>query len=393
MTIAGTIQSTIHWLGAGLSSVPGIRRLAGGAQPLVLWNRTLGRAEQAVAGLARPVETQAFRMESLAAALQAGDIVVSMLPGDWHTRIATLCLDRAAHFVSSSYISPEMSALDARAKQLGLCLVNEVGLDPGLDHLMAHALVQAYRDSKHYAPTGSVRFRSYCGGFPARPDDFYYKFSWSPLGVLKALKSPSKSIRAGAVLEVQRPWQAITRYRARLPGEREESFEAYPNRDALPFLQAYHFEPGWQVEEFVRGTLRPTGWCRAWQQIFDEIETLQGEAGETRLEEMSRQLWQEHAYGKDDPDRVVLCVELEIRQDNKLTWHQGYTMDAFGNEHGSAMARLVSLPVSLAVEAIASSRIASGVSAAPDDSLLIQEWFAVLTQLGEHIEHLDYTQS
>ena len=383
-------MQTIHWLGAGLSTVPGIRRLTAGALPLVLWNRTVAKAEQAVAGLAQPATIKEFGLDILSDTVRPKDIVVSMLPGDWHTVVAELCLDKNAHFISSSYISPPMQALHPAALDKNLCLVNEVGLDPGIDHLMAHALVHDYQASDQYDPTNSIAFRSYCGGFPSIPNDFRYKFSWSPLGVLKALKSPSRSIRDGETVDVTRPWHAISAYRARLPRAREETFEAYPNRDALPFMHQYGFDPAWSVDEFVRGTLRLNGWSAAWSDLFAEIEALEGETGEQRLRQMSDELWQTQAYDEGEPDRVVLCVELEARQDGTAVWHQGYSMDALGNEHGSAMARLVSLTVSLAVETVAAGRVQPGVSAAPGDYTIVNEWFDALRRLGEEIEHIDH---
>ena len=68
-----------------------------------------------------------------------------------------------------------------------------------------------------------------------------------------------------------------------------ETFEAYPNRDSLPFLEDYQFDPAWQVDEFVRGTLRLPGWSKAWANVFDEIDILEGEQGDIRLKEMSDQ--------------------------------------------------------------------------------------------------------
>ncbi|MFT5351702.1 MAG: hypothetical protein ACI9MF_002526, partial [Gammaproteobacteria bacterium] len=229
---------------------------------------------------------------------------------------------------------------------------------------------------------------SYCGGFPSTPNNFRYKFSWSPLGVLKALKSPSRCIRDGHTMKVQRPWHAITDYLAKLPGGAEESFEAYPNRDALPFMSAYQFESEWQVDEFVRGTLRLNGWAEAWKDIFTEIDTLEGEAGERRLERMSEELWRTQAYNDGETDRVVLCVELEARNNDSSVWHHRYTIDAIGNDKGSAMARLVSLTLSLAVDAIAAGKIVAGVSTAPSEPVLVQEWIDALRQMGERIEHI-----
>ena len=102
----------------------------------MLWNRSRANAEKALAGIEKVIEILAFDIDKLAAEIKPGDIIVSMLPGDWHVRIARTCVDKGAHFVSSSYISTDMSVLNASAKQKGLCLVNEVGLDPGIDHLL-----------------------------------------------------------------------------------------------------------------------------------------------------------------------------------------------------------------------------------------------------------------
>ncbi len=194
---------TIHWCGTGLSAIPGLRKLIEAGHPVQVWNRTTDKARAAVGDLTDAIS--AFDMDALAGAVATGDVVVSMLPADQHVPLAKLCLSKGAHFVSSSYIAPEMRALDAEAREKGLCVVNEVGLDPGIDHLMAHALMAEYRASPAFDPDNTLDFLSYCGGVPKVPNPFRYKFSWSPLGVLKALRSPSVSIRDGAVFEVARP--------------------------------------------------------------------------------------------------------------------------------------------------------------------------------------------
>ena len=147
---------TIHWCGTGLSAIPGLRRLIEAGQPVVVWNRTVAKAEEAVGDLTKDI--RAFDLDAIGAALQPGDVAVSMLPGDWHVPLAELCISKGAHFVSSSYIAPEMRALDAKAKEAGLALVNEVGLDPGIDHLMAHALVADYRASDAFDPANTHSF-------------------------------------------------------------------------------------------------------------------------------------------------------------------------------------------------------------------------------------------
>ncbi|SMO32149.1 saccharopine dehydrogenase (NADP+, L-glutamate forming) [Thalassovita litoralis] len=373
---------TIHWCGTGLSAIPGLRRLLEAGQPVTVWNRTIAKAEQAVGDLTKDI--RAFDMPAIAAVLEPGDVVVSMLPGDWHVPLAKLCLEKGANFVSSSYIAPEMRDLDDAAREKGLRFVNEVGLDPGIDHLMAHALVADYRASDAYDAGNQISFTSYCGGVPKHANPFRYKFSWSPLGVLKALRSPSRSIRDFAELRVNRPWDAISSYTAPLP--QPEAFEVYPNRDSIPFIADYKFDADWPVKEFVRGTLRLNGWADAWDSVFREIETLEGAAGDARLQEMSAQFWDENAYDEGEPDRVVLCVGLKAEKDGQDVWHKTYVMDAWGDERGTAMARLVSIPVSLAVEAVLNRAVPVGVTAAPSDPKLVSEWMGEIGKLAQHLD-------
>lgn len=378
---------TIHWCGTGLSAIPGLRRLIEAGQDVTVWNRTVDKAQEAVGDLTDKIK--AFDIDVLGGELTADDVVVSMLPGDWHVPLAELCIAKGANFVSSSYIAPEMKALDEKARAAGVACVNEVGLDPGIDHLMAHALVADYKASSAYNVRNAISFISYCGGIPKHPNPFRYKFSWSPLGVLKALRSPSRSIRDFAPLDVARPWDAISSYIAPLPAP--ESFEVYPNRDSIPFMEDYNFDADWSVKEFVRGTLRLNGWAEAWDEVFKEIETLSGPEGDARLKEMSDQFWTENAYDEGEPDRVVLCVGLKAENDGKEVWNKTYVMDAWGDERGTAMARLVSIPVSLAVESVLKREIAAGVHAAPSDPKLFTRWLEEIDTLAQHLQIVDHT--
>ncbi len=377
---------TIHWLGAGLSSAPGIIELAKKTTPLIVWNRSLAKAEQSLKNDEVDIDTRQLDWDDLTSTVKKGDVLVSMLPATMHLTVANLCLTQQAHFVSSSYISPEMQALNAKAKAAGLCFVNEVGLDPGIDHLLAHLLVNSYQNSAQFSPDNQHYFRSYCGGFPKVANDFKYKFSWSPLGVLKALRSSAKWQADGVIKNSNAPWEALSQYQAQL-SHGCETFQAYPNRNSLPFLKQYHFQDSWNVQEFVRGTLRLNGWSTAWQPLFDEIAQLEGESGEQRLLEISRELEQKYSYDEHEADRVVMCVELEVRQEDKVIWHQSYHLDSQGNEQGQAMARLVSLPVSLAIESVLNNQIPVGVSAAPDEPERINQWLSALTAFGEPIGH------
>ena len=377
---------TIHWCGTGLSAIPGLRRLLDAGHDVAVWNRTPEKAREAVGDLTSNIH--AFSIANLGQMLSPKDVIVSMLPGDWHVELAELAIAHGAHFVSSSYIAPDMRALDQKAKDAGVCLINEVGLDPGIDHLMAHALVADYKASDAFDSENELSFISYCGGIPKTPNPFRYKFSWSPLGVLKALRSPSRSIRDFKELDVARPWDAISTYEAPLPTA--ESFEVYPNRDSIPFMAQYEFETDWKVKEFVRGTLRLNGWSDAWADVFKEVETLEGEAGDARLKEMSDQFWAENAYDEGEPDRVVLCVGLKAEKNGSPVWHKTYVMDAWGDARGTAMARLVSYPVSFAIEAAMNNKIAPGVHAAPSDLQLVDAWMSEIGKLAQHLEVVDH---
>ena len=373
---------TIHWCGTGLSAIPGLRQLITSSHDVIVWNRTIEKAISAVGDITNSIKE--FDIQKLEKQLKKDDIVVSMLPGDWHVPLAKLCLACQSHFVSSSYISPEMRELHNAAVEADLCLLNEVGLDPGIDHLMAHTLIEDYRNSKDQDDENDISFFSYCGGIPKVKNPFCYKFSWSPLGVLKALKSPSRSIKDFKEFDAQRPWNAISTYTAPLPVP--EEFEVYPNRDSLPFINQYRFSKNWKIKEFVRGTLRLKGWENAWSEVFSQIEKLSGENDDERLAQMSDQLWLENAYDKNEVDRVVLIVSLKASNGDKTKWHKTFVLDAHGDSVSTAMARLVSLPVSFAVEAVAQNKIGPGVSAAPSDMSIVNDWLDKIKSLAQHLE-------
>lgn len=371
---------TIHWLGVGLSSTPGIKILAQSTHRLIVWNRRLDKARAMLAEANIECDLQQLDWAVLSEQVKAGDILVSMLPATMHVEVAQLCLQKSAHFVSSSYISPEMRALDQSAKEQGLSFINEIGLDPGIDHLFAHLLVDKFKQSEINKSDVKLYFRSYCGGFPKVANDFKYKFSWSPLGVLKALTSPAKWLERGKEHTSTGPWQALKDIYI---SSANETFQAYPNRDSIPFIEQYEFESEWQIEEFVRGTLRLEGWSEAWQYLFDQVGELKGEQGLAKLTKISEDLEQKYSYQDGEADRVVMSVELEAKQEGNTVWHQRYFMDAAGNREGQAMARLVSMPVVLGIEAILNGEGAPGVHAAPSQAETAQKWLDRLAALGQ----------
>jgi saccharopine dehydrogenase (NADP+, L-glutamate forming) len=371
----------IHWLGAGLSSTPGIHRLAHSDTELTVWNLDREQTVAALRGAGVETDVREFELPVLSEAIQPGHIVVSMLPATMHLQIARLCLQRDAHFVSSSYVTDAMKALQEEAQSRSLCFVSECGLDPGIDHLFSHWIVNRYIECGPH-PEDQLFFRSYCGGFPRHPNEFRYKFSWSPLGTLLALTSPARWIVDGEPLYAEKPWQAV---RQVCVGLEDELFQAYPNRDSLPFLERYGFDANWHIEEFIRGTLRLDGWAEAWTEVFDEIGKIDQASAAQDLEPMAEKLGRKYVYDPGEPDRVVLSVELEAKRSDETTWFRSCLIDASGDDRGSAMARLVSLPVSLAAESVAAGEFQPGVHAATADPRMIERWLAALQDMGETI--------
>ena len=382
-------MTNIHWLGTGLSAIPGLKMLIENGHSVLVYNRTVEKAIKALSDVKGDYQVFVFSLQSLEENVAAGDIVVSMLPGNFHVPVAELCLSLNAHFVSSSYISDEMRALNDAAKEKNLCFVNEVGLDPGIDHSMSHALVDDYKNSPEFSANNEHSFLSYCGGLSDIPNDFCYKFSWSPLGVLKALMSTSVSIRNGDILTVTKPWESVELYPLPMPWG-EDEFEVYPNRDSLPFIEQYQMDDGLKIKQFVRGTLRYKGWKNAWGDIFSEVDTLDASIAEARLKEISDDLWDRYSYKDGEVDRVILTVELKVENDTEVVWHKQYLMDTLGNDNGSAMAQLVSCSVALAVEAVLGNEISSGVTAAPHQNKLVTRWLDQAEDISDHFVLIDH---
>jgi len=356
---------------------------------VAVYNRTVDKAIEALSGVNGDYQVIPFSLEAVKKYASAGDVVVSMLPGNFHVPVAELCISLDAHFVSSSYISDEMRDLNNAAKEKNLCLVNEVGLDPGIDHSMSHALVEEYRSSSVFSKENSHSFLSYCGGLSDVPNDFCYKFSWSPLGVLKALMSTSVSIRDSEVYTVTKPWESVEIYPLPMPWGKDE-FEVYPNRDSLPFIEQYQMDDDLKIDQFVRGTLRYKGWKSAWSNIFSEVDSLDPTRSEERLKEISDELWHNYSYRENEVDRVILTVELKVKNESEVVWHKQFLLDTLGNSKGSAMAQLVSCSVALAVEAVIGNEISTGVTAAPHQSELVSRWLKQADAISDHFVLIDH---
>ncbi|MGW1717548.1 saccharopine dehydrogenase family protein [Streptomyces sp. NPDC002156] len=372
-------SGTVHWIGAGLSTGGGLAALcdSDAVRDVRLWHRTEDRAADALAhlGLTGRAEPRAYTLPALTAELAPGDVVVSMLPAPEHAPLLVACVQGGAHFACSSYVSEAVLEQVPAAEAAGLVVLTECGLDPGIDHLFAHSLVTRAEHAIGAGTAASYRLTSYCGGIPAVPNDFRYRFSWAPAGVLNALRSPARYIEDGAETVADRPWE-VTRPHV-IDGE---TFEVYPNRDSLPFVGQYELPTAWKAETFVRGTLRLDGWLSAWDSVFEELKG----GDDERIGALARELAARYPTTDADRDRVVLAVSLEVDADGdtgsgRRAWSGRYLLDLEGDAAESAMARCVSRTLALGVRHILDGSLPPGLSRAAETARRSEEW---LSELG-----------
>lgn len=186
------------------------------------------------------------------------DIVISMLPASLHITVAKDCVDLKTNLVTASYVSPEIKALNEKAIQNGVLLLNEIGLDPGIDHMSAMKIID---DIKSIGGE-LLSFKSYCGGLVAPEFDtnpWKYKFTWNPRNVVLAGQGTAQYIENGQYKYI--PYGRLFSRIDNLEVLDYGNFEAYANRDSLSYREIYQIE---NVKTLLRGTLRRSGYCEAW---------------------------------------------------------------------------------------------------------------------------------
>jgi saccharopine dehydrogenase-like NADP-dependent oxidoreductase len=192
------------------------------------------------------------------------DLVLSLMPAHLHSNVAADCVQMRKHFVCASYVSDVMLALHKEAQQQNVMLLNEMGLDPGIDHMSAMKMIDDIREKG-----GNITaFESYTGGLIAPQYDtnpWNYKFTWNPRNVVLAGQGTAKFLQHGALKYI--PYQKLfSRFDIlEVPGYGQ--FEGYPNRDSLKYRDAYKLQ---NVQTLVRGTLRKKGFCEAWD-VFVQL--------------------------------------------------------------------------------------------------------------------------
>lgn len=186
------------------------------------------------------------------------DIIISLLPPALHIQVAHWCLALGKNLLTASYVSPEMQALHQAVKEKGLLFLNEMGLDPGIDHLSAMKIIDHIRSQNGKI----ISFKSFTGGLIAPESDnnpWNYKFTWNPQNVVLAGQGVAKYLQEGQIKYI--PYQQLFRRIETFEIKNFGNFEGYANRDSLGYQQVYGLE---NIQTLLRGTLRKQGYCSAW---------------------------------------------------------------------------------------------------------------------------------
>jgi saccharopine dehydrogenase-like NADP-dependent oxidoreductase len=332
-------------LGAGLVAGPLVRYLLDRPDTrLVVADVEVGKAQKLIAGASNG---EAKRMDlgnrpELAAEIGRCDLVVSMVPYTFHPIVAALAIDHGKDMVTASYVSPAMKELDVRAREKGVLILNELGLDPGIDHMEAMRIIREV----HEGGGRVLTFTSYCGGLPApeaNTNPFGYKFSWSPMGVLLASRNPARYLRDGEVVAVPAERLFAEPETVRIAGLGD--FEGYPNRDSVPYRETYGIP---EARSILRGTLRYPGWCLTLLKIgqlglLDDIE--KDRSGSNYID-LTAEL-AGAAAGEDVRAAVARRLGLDLRSEvmDRLEWLGLFESRPLAAGRGSALDNLAALMI------------------------------------------------
>ncbi len=398
-------------LGAGLVARPLVGYLLDKGHAVTCASRTVSKAEALVAGHAngKALPLDLADEGKLAELIGEHDLAISLVPPPLHPVVARHCLDAGKNMVTTSYVSPEMAALDGEAREKNLTVLNEIGVDPGIDHMSAMRII----DDVKRRGGEIIAFKSYCGGLPApqhNTNPFGYKFSWAPRGVLVASRNGAQYLLDGRKVEVEPARLFRDMHVLQVPGFGD--FEAYPNRDSISYQEVYGLDG---IGTLFRGTLRNMGWCdciynyrqqglldleefpvqgRTYAQIMrdhlgcgpdaDLRTAFAGKAGiprdglppmnlewlgmfsdrpvqgetTTMLDAMGDLMFEKLSFAEGELDMIVLFHDFQAAFPDGHKEHITSQLIDFGIEGGdSAMSRTVSLPAAIAAHMILSGEI------------------------------------
>ncbi|GAA3774579.1 saccharopine dehydrogenase C-terminal domain-containing protein [Corallibacter vietnamensis] len=276
---------------------------------------------------AQAIMLDVFDKQSRESAIQNADIVVSMLPARFHIEVAKDCITFNKNMVTASYVSDEMHALDKAAKDKGLVFMNEIGVDPGIDHMSAMKVIDKIR-----AKGGKMLlFESFTGGLVAPESDnnlWNYKFTWNPRNVVVAGQGgAAKFLQEGTYKYI--PYNRLFRRTEFLDVEGYGRFEAYANRDSLKYQSVYGLE---NIKTLYRGTMRRVGFSRAWNMFVqlgmtDDSYTIEDSENMSYRDFVNSFL----PYSPTDSVELKFRYQLKIDQDD-IIWDKLIELDLFSSK-------------------------------------------------------------
>lgn len=272
----------------------------------------------------KAIHLDIFNAEARSEAITNADIVVSMLPARFHIEVAKDCMKLGKHMVTASYVSNEMQELDTAAKSKGLIFMNEIGVDPGIDHMSAMHVIDRIRDNGGKM----ILFESFTGGLVAPESDnnlWNYKFTWNPRNVVVAGQGgAAKFLQENQFKYI--PYHRLFRRTEFLDVEGYGRFEAYANRDSLKYQHAYGLD---HAKTLYRGTMRRVGFSRAWNVFVqlgmtDDSYTIEDSANMSYRDFVNAFL----PYSPTDSVELKFRHALKIDQDD-LIWDKFLELDLF----------------------------------------------------------------
>ena len=272
------------------------------------------------------IELDIFEENARQKAFENSDIVISMLPARFHIKVAEDCVRHKKHLVTASYVSPELLALDKEVKEAGLVFMNEIGLDPGVDHMSAMQVIDRIRDKGGKI----ILFESFCGGLVAPEHDnnlWNYKFTWNPRNVVLAGQGgTAKFIQEGTYKYI--PYHRLFRRTEFFEIEGYGRFEGYANRDSLNYREAYKLQDALTI---YRGTMRRVGFSKAWNMFIqlgatDDTFTIENSEKMSYREFINLFL----PYSPTDSVELKLRHYLKLDQDD-IRWDKLLELNIFDN--------------------------------------------------------------
>ncbi len=327
-------------IGAGRSSVTLIKYLLDNAQEnnwfVTVADFSVDLAKKAVKNLkyAKAIFFDVTDEKKRKDEISDTDIVISMLPASFHVIVAKDCIQFKTNLVTASYVSKEIATLDEKAKTSGIILLNEIGLDPGIDHMSAMCVIDEIKDNG-----GKITsFKSYCGGL-VHPDfdnnPWKYKFTWNPRNVVLAGQEDAKFLENG--VEKNIAYFDLFTNTEQMKILEFGSFEGYPNRDSIPYKKEYGLE---NILTLLRGTLRKIGYCNAWN-VFVQL----GMTNDSYKLENSKDISNRDFVNMFLPNinklssEEILCEQFKITTDDvifkKLEWLGLFSDEKIGMKDAS----------------------------------------------------------